>query len=102
MGLKIIQQTGQYFIDSLERLGLINIKQSFFLDTQADTSLEQARPPSGPSYLIAGPEGGFSDEERNWIRQLGASPIKLGPRILRTETAALAALSIMQQCWGDL
>ena len=81
---------------------LINIKQSFFLDTQADTPLEQDRPPSGPSYLIAGPEGGLSDEERDWIRQLGASPIKLGPRILRTETAALAALSIMQQRWGDL
>ena len=81
---------------------LPSIDQSFFLDTQSDTPIAQARKPAGPCYIIAGPEGGFSDEERTWIRELGAMPIKLGPRILRTETAALATLSIMQQLWGDL
>ena len=78
-----------------------NIEQSFFLDTQSATPIGPELKPHGRSYIIAGPEGGFSDEERAWIRRLGATPIKLGPRILRTETAALAALGIMQQMWGD-
>ena len=81
---------------------LANIEQAFFLDTQSDLALNAATPPSGSCYIIAGPEGGFSDTEREWIRNLGVSAIKLGPRILRTETAALAALSVMQQLWGDL
>lgn len=81
--------------------GLENIEQSFFLDTQSNTPIQTASKPNGPSYIIAGPEGGFSDDERQWIRALGGQAIKLGPRILRTETAALATLSIMQQLWGD-
>ena len=80
---------------------LDNIQCSFLLDTQSQSALSAAQKPNGKSYIIAGPEGGFSDAERQWIRTLGTTSIKLGPRILRTETAALAALSIMQQRWGD-
>ena len=81
---------------------LDNIEQAYFLDTQSDLALSAATPPIEACYIITGPEGGFSDAEREWIRGLGVSAIKLGPRILRTETAALAALSVMQQLWGDL
>ena len=81
---------------------LPNIKESYFLDTQSATPLTVDDKPHDAAYLIAGPEGGFSDEERTWICALGGKPVKLGPRILRTETAALAALSIMQHLWGDL
>ena len=56
----------------------------------------------GPSTILTGPEGGFTDEERSAIR--GASnavPVSLGPRILRAETAALAALASYMAIAGD-
>jgi 16S rRNA (uracil1498-N3)-methyltransferase len=56
----------------------------------------------GPSSILVGPEGGFTDEERSLIRAApGAVPISLGPRILRAETAALAALAAYMAVAGD-
>ncbi|HVT63256.1 MAG TPA: RsmE family RNA methyltransferase, partial [Legionellaceae bacterium] len=52
--------------------------------------------------LLIGPEGGFSPSEIEVALQSGAHSIRLGPRILRTETAAIAALSMMQLLYGDL
>lgn len=52
--------------------------------------------------LMIGPEGGFSDIELNEAKVKGYVPISLGPRILRTETAVVSALSNAQQLWGDL
>ncbi len=52
-------------------------------------------------YLLAGPEGGFADEERALIIDAGFAPVRLGPRVLRTETAAMTALAAMQTVWGD-
>ncbi len=52
--------------------------------------------------LIAGPEGGFSAAELNLMRSRGVRAVSLGPRILRTETAAPAAVAIMQSIAGDL
>jgi 16S rRNA (uracil1498-N3)-methyltransferase len=52
--------------------------------------------------LLSGPEGGFSDKERQLALQAGFTGLRLGPRILRTETAALAALAAVQTLWGDL
>lgn len=52
--------------------------------------------------LLTGPEGGFTNEERQWLRSLPfMRPVSLGPRILRAETAAIAALAILQSAWGD-
>ncbi len=51
--------------------------------------------------LWVGPEGGFSDEEVESVKGHGCKPVQLGPRILRTETAALAAVSVMNGLWGD-
>lgn len=51
--------------------------------------------------LLVGPEGGFTDDEVELCIQQGFSGLTLGPRILRTETAALAALSLFQYLWGD-
>ncbi|MGN1394073.1 MAG: 16S rRNA (uracil(1498)-N(3))-methyltransferase [Succinivibrionaceae bacterium] len=52
--------------------------------------------------LLVGPEGGFTDDEINLATTCGYNNISLGPRILRTETAALVAISILQACFGDL
>lgn len=52
--------------------------------------------------LLVGPEGGFSEAEVAHTLAQGFDGLKLGPRILRTETAALVALSVLQFQWGDL
>jgi 16S rRNA (uracil1498-N3)-methyltransferase len=58
-------------------------------------------PPSGMQYLVAGPEGGYDAKELAALAAHGALDVRLGPRVLRTETAALAALAAMQTVWGD-
>jgi 16S rRNA (uracil1498-N3)-methyltransferase len=56
-----------------------------------------------PWGVLIGPEGGFSAAERAAIRALpGAAPVSLGPRILRADTAAIAALTLWQAALGDL
>jgi 16S rRNA (uracil1498-N3)-methyltransferase len=57
---------------------------------------------AGPSLILTGPEGGFTDEERTAVRAAeNAVAVSLGPRILRAETAALAALSAFMAIAGD-
>jgi len=57
--------------------------------------------PAGAIVLLAGPEGGFSPQEERAAEQAGFLPARLGPRVLRTETAAVAALAAIQALWGD-
>jgi 16S rRNA (uracil1498-N3)-methyltransferase len=52
--------------------------------------------------LLIGPEGGLDDDELAGARKAGFMPVRLGPRVLRTETAAVVALSVLQALWGDL
>lgn len=52
-------------------------------------------------FLLAGPEGGFAEEEVEELHRRGFISVVLGPRVLRTETAALAAISVTQSMWGD-
>lgn len=55
-----------------------------------------------PLALLTGPEGGFDPEERRLLRSLPfVTPVSLGPRILRAETAVIAALALIQATWGD-
>jgi 16S rRNA (uracil1498-N3)-methyltransferase len=53
-------------------------------------------------YVIVGPEGGFAEEEVKSAKDRGFIPIKLGQRILRTETAAITLVGILQYELGDL
>ena len=66
------------------------------------TTSEISKPADGRAMLLVGPEGGLSEKEVALATHVGFTGLKLGPRILRTETAALVALSLLQSKWGDL
>ncbi|MBI4765741.1 MAG: 16S rRNA (uracil(1498)-N(3))-methyltransferase [Deltaproteobacteria bacterium] len=64
--------------------------------------LEQQSFSSGTALALIGPEGGFHKKEVGQAREKGFVPISLGPRILRSETAALALVCLLQFLWGDM
>jgi 16S rRNA (uracil1498-N3)-methyltransferase len=97
-------------VDELRKLsevlnGWDSKRRLFFCDEAAPT----ASPvnalkglPRGPAALLIGPEGGFSDAERSALLQKPyVTALSLGPRILRADTAAVAALAIVQSFIGD-
>ena len=63
--------------------------------------LGDIRHPSGAIVFMVGPEGGWTEQEEQQAFDAGFQAVTLGKRILRTETAALAALAAMQTLWGD-
>lgn len=67
----------------------------------AEHTLHDLPEPTGNICLLIGCEGGFSELEIKAAESLGYTPVRLGTRVLRTESAALAALSAMQTLWGD-
>jgi 16S rRNA (uracil1498-N3)-methyltransferase len=84
------------FLQSLDRERAL-----YFADENGGAAPAAAFAP-GPAAILVGPEGGFSEEERAMIRgRPGCTPISLGPRILRAETAALAALAAHMVLAGD-
>ncbi|HEX6397653.1 MAG TPA: RsmE family RNA methyltransferase, partial [Steroidobacteraceae bacterium] len=60
-----------------------------------------ARTPGAPAVLLIGPEGGLADHEERHAQVHGFISCRLGPRIMRTETAGLAALAALQAVAGD-
>lgn len=75
----------------------------FMLSTTATEGLRDIpKPPTDANLaLVVGPEGGFTQEEEAAILHTDFTPVRLGKRILRTESAALAAIAAMQALWGD-
>lgn len=71
------------------------------LAPHAEQGLQHLVKPTGSVLLAVGPEGGFSAPELGALQSYHFMPVRLGPRVLRTETAALAALAALQTCWGD-
>jgi len=71
------------------------------LHPNATQSLNMLPTPNDSVLLLIGPEGGLSGKEIAAAEANGFTPVKLGPRVLRTETAPIAALSAMQMLWGD-
>jgi 16S rRNA (uracil1498-N3)-methyltransferase len=92
----------------------INAPQSFAHFLASATGLKIICTPDQPSVkmqnlekvsqvcLLIGPEGGFSSEEVDQAIQSGFYAMSLGPRILRTETAAIVTLALLQSLWGDI
>ena len=102
------EQSGRTVIPALEQpvkfseinqLQLPGIKLT--LDPRSDTSIHSLTPVDNSVNLLIGPEGGLTDEEIDQANSIGFSGIQLGPRILRTETAALAGITLIQSLWGD-
>jgi len=71
------------------------------LSPTAEVGLRDLPQPAGNVTLLVGPEGGLSPAEAETAQRYGFTPVRLGARVLRTETAALAALAAMQTLWGD-
>lgn len=65
-------------------------------------ALLTATPPTYPISLLTGPEGGLTDGELALTAEYGYLPAQLGPRVLRTETAAITGLAVIQSLWGDM
>ena len=76
-----------------------------FWEKEAHQTLKQVHatdPDAHSIFLVTGPEGGLSDQEADLAQQHGFKAIRLGRRILRAETAAVTAASLVQFLWGDL
>ena len=92
-------------LDGLERwlgkAGDKDVLRLMFAPGSAQTLDSIAPPPGGQIELLIGAEGGLAPEEVERAVRAGFVSIRLGPRILRTETAGLAALAAIQCLWGD-
>ena len=72
------------------------------LDPAATINLRAAVPADRRDVVLAvGPEGGWSPQDRALLEAQGFAGVRLGPRVLRTETAGLAAIAAMQALYGD-
>jgi 16S rRNA (uracil1498-N3)-methyltransferase len=72
------------------------------LSPGAALGIADVRPPAGAVTVLIGPEGGLTGEEQERAAAAGFLGVRLGPRVLRTETAAIAALCLLQRQFGDL
>lgn len=101
------EQSGRRLIPGLDpALGLADWLATgpvgvLLLDPAAPQGLAQLGPPESAVTLLVGPEGGLSPKERNQAAAQGVRGVRLGPRILRAETAPLAAIAALQALWGD-
>lgn len=84
--------------DFLEQPGGAGLR--LLLAPDASATLRQLSP-AREAVLLTGPEGGLTASEREAAGRAGFVPVRFGPRILRTETAPLAAIAAMQALWGD-
>lgn len=70
-------------------------------DAAGTTNLKSLQPPPRTVTVLIGPEGGLSEHEVSYANRHGFYLVRLGPRILRTETAAVAISAALQTLWGD-
>ena len=107
IAIEAAEQCGRSVLPSIEQpvslaeLLSTNERALYFAD-EGGGELPASAFKQGPSTILIGPEGGFTDDERSAIRAASnAVPVSLGPRILRAETAALAALASYMAIAGD-
>jgi len=73
----------------------------WLLSPAAPVALRTLPAPDRPVEILVGPEGGLTETETVIAQRIGYTPVRLGPRVLRTETAAPALLAALQALWGD-
>jgi len=78
------------------------VDAELILAPHASISLASIPAPETKVCVLIGPEGGFSDNEYGDAEVSGFNAVSLGPRVLRTESAAIATLAVLQSLWGDL
>ena len=78
-----------------------NAQAKYILQPEGSAALHKQPQPQGSVILLVGPEGGFSEDEAKMAHLAGFTPIRLGKRVLRTETAAMAGIAALQALWGD-
>ncbi len=81
-----------------------DLHRRILLSPRAEQTLSdwaRHHPPQAVALMI-GPEGGFTEQEENVARAQGALTVSMGPRVLRTETAGLAALAAVNAVWGGM
>ncbi|NVD69991.1 16S rRNA (uracil(1498)-N(3))-methyltransferase [Duganella sp. BJB488] len=90
--------------DYKQWIGQQDLHKRIILTPRAEQSLAHwaRHQPAQPVTLVVGPEGGLSEAEEQLAIARGALPLAMGPRILRTETAGLAALAILSASWGGM
>ncbi len=79
-----------------------NVGAELILAPGATTSLASIAAPETKVCVMIGPEGGFSISEYADAEVSGFNAVSLGPRIMRTESAAIATMAVLQSLWGDL
>lgn len=84
-----------------EWLAMESPAQGLILDHRSEQTMHQLSPPKLGIRLLVGPEGGLSESERTLALRHHFQGVRLGPRILRTETAPLTAIAAIQTLWGD-
>jgi 16S rRNA (uracil1498-N3)-methyltransferase len=114
IALSAAKQSGRVRIPEISALtGFRNLVQAASADAlrllfwekesgQGFSELENNQTSVGEVIVMIGPEGGFSSQEADLALEHGFKAVRFGPRILRAETAAVAALSAVQLLWGDL
>ena len=86
-----------------EAVAALPVTSRWLLDPQASQSIATLTAPIASACVLAvGPEGGWSPRDRAVLQDAGFQGLRLGPRILRTETAGLAAIAALQARFGDL
>ena len=100
------EQSGRAVIPKLNTVISLNeIKKSecisIYLEPDATKCFSSLKP-ADQTNIVIGPEGGFSDDDLSHLDSVGFNGVRIGPRILRTETAGLSAISILQSHFGDL
>jgi 16S rRNA (uracil1498-N3)-methyltransferase len=77
-------------------------RRILFLETPGQPPLRSDGPRPAAAMALVGPAGGWEPAEADRIQAAGFEPVGLGPRVLRAETAAIAAVTVLQLVWGDL
>ncbi len=102
------EQSGRTFLPSLqsakslaECLASDSSEQRFVLHHRSDSALPAVQEKPRSVLLLIGPEGGLSEDEIAVALAANCRALTFGPRVLRTETAPLAAISVLQYQWGD-